>query len=115
MIRVTRSNTARKWRKKILKAVKGYRGKNSKLSTFAKEQFRQSFFNQYISRRLKKRDIKTLWIIRINALARQLGLSYSYLLKKLKSSNIFINKKMLSLLTQIDQNNLIQLIKLLPA
>lgn len=104
MIRVTHSNTTHKWRKKLLRKVKGYRGVNSKLPIFASEQYKQSLNNAYIGRKLKKRNFKTLWVQRINTGLHLVNNKYSAFIGKLKKNNILLNTKVLSILAQEDQN-----------
>jgi len=83
-------------RKKILKLAKGYRGSKSTLYRAANQQVMKSGQYAYVGRRLKKRDFRKLWIARINAAARQNGLSYSRFMDGLKKANIDINRKMLA-------------------
>jgi large subunit ribosomal protein L20 len=96
MIRITRGNIAANKRKKYLKLAKGYRGNNSRLSIFAKEQVKQSLYFAYKSRRLKKRFFKRLWIYRINTAARINLFNYSNYINLLRKNNIFLNKKILA-------------------
>ncbi len=102
MTRVKRGNVARKRRKKILKLAKGYRGSHSKLFRTANQQVMKALRYAYRDRRNKKRDFRRLWITRINAAARQQGMSYSQLINKLKKSNIQLNRKMLAQLAVLD-------------
>ncbi|MGI6469210.1 MAG: 50S ribosomal protein L20 [Syntrophomonadaceae bacterium] len=96
MPRVKRGITAHRRHKKILKLAKGYRGSKSKLFRVANEQVMKSGQYAYIHRRLKKRDFRRLWIARINAAARNNGLSYSRLVHGLKVAGVEINRKVLS-------------------
>ncbi len=102
MTRVKRGNVARKRRKKILKLAKGYRGSHSKLFRTANQQVMKALRNAYRDRRKRKRDFRRLWITRINAAARQHGLSYSQLAGKLKKAGVGLNRKMLAQLAMID-------------
>ena len=102
MTRVKRGNVARKRRKKILKLAKGYRGSHSKLFRTANQQVMKALRNAYRDRRKPKRDFRRLWITRINAAARQHGLSYSQLTGKLKKANVGLNRKMLAQLAMVD-------------
>jgi len=102
MVRIKRGNIAQKRRKKYLKLAKGYRGSNSRLSTYASEQIIQSLNFAYISRRLKKRFFRKLWIYRINAAARIRNNNYSHFIGNLRTSNIFLNKKILAFLAYND-------------
>jgi large subunit ribosomal protein L20 len=83
-------------RKKILKLAKGYFGSKHRLFKTAKEQVMKSLLYAYRDRRQKKRDFRKLWIVRINAAARNNGLSYSKLMHGLKLAGININRKMLA-------------------
>ncbi|NEO25662.1 MAG: 50S ribosomal protein L20 [Kamptonema sp. SIO4C4] len=102
MARVKRGNVARKRRKKILKLAKGFRGAHSKLFRTANQQVMKALRSAYRDRRKRKRDFRRLWIVRINAAARQNGISYSQLTGKLKSANIELNRKMLAQLAVAD-------------
>ncbi len=96
MPRVKRGVTSHRRHKKILKLAKGYRGSKSKLYRVANEQVMKSGQYAYIHRRLKKRDFRRLWIARINAAARNNGMSYSRLVHGLKVAGVDINRKILS-------------------
>lgn len=96
MSRVKRGIQSKKRKKKILELAKGYRGPKSKSYKIAKEQVMKSLQYAYRDRRVKKRDFRKLWIIRINAAARLNGLSYSHLIDGLKQAEIEINRKMLA-------------------
>lgn len=96
MPRVKRGNKRRLKRKKVLGQAKGYYQGKSKLYRYAKEAVDRGQKFAYIGRKLKKRDFRSLWIIRINAAARQNGLSYSRLMHGLSLAGIDINRKMLA-------------------
>jgi large subunit ribosomal protein L20 len=96
MSRVKRGNRRLKRRKKILKETKGYWGTKSKLHRAAKEQNLRSLAYAYRDRRQKKRNFRRLWIIRINAAARQLDMSYSQLIRGLNASGLTLNRKILA-------------------
>ncbi|GBF54673.1 LSU ribosomal protein L20p [Microcystis sp. 0824] len=102
MSRVKRGNVARKRRKKILKLAKGFRGSHSRLFRTANQQVMKALRNAYRDRRKRKRDFRRLWITRINAAARQQGISYSQLTGQLKKANILLNRKMLAQLAILD-------------
>ncbi|UUZ83216.1 50S ribosomal protein L20 [Paenibacillus sp. P26] len=91
-------------RKKILKLAKGYFGSKHRLFKTAKEQVMKSLLYAYRDRRQKKRDFRKLWIVRINAVARQNGLSYSKLMHGLKLAGVEVNRKMLADLAVNDIN-----------
>ena len=95
MSRVKRGVTAKKRHKKILKQARGYYGARSKVFRVAKQAVIKSLQYSYRDRRVKKRNIRRLWIININAAVRQYGLSYNLFIYKMKKSNININRKML--------------------
>jgi large subunit ribosomal protein L20 len=96
MPRVKRAVNAKKKRRTTLSRAKGYRGANSRSYRKAKEQVRQSLQYQYRDRRNKKREIRSLWIQRINAGARQNGLSYSVFMHGLKLAGVELDRKVLS-------------------
>ena len=96
MARVKGGVASIKRHKRVLKAAKGYFGSKHLLFKTAHEQVMHSYKYAYISRRLRKRDYRKLWIARINAAARMNGLSYSKLMNGLKIANVTINRKMLS-------------------
>ena len=102
MARVKRGNVARKRRKKILKLAKGFRGSHSKLFRTANQQVMKALRSAYRDRRRRKRDFRRLWITRINAAARQHGMSYSQLIGSLKKADIQLNRKMLAQLAVLD-------------
>jgi large subunit ribosomal protein L20 len=83
-------------RKKILKLAKGYFGSKHRLFKTAKEQVMKSLLYAYRDRRQNKRDFRRLWIVRINAAARQNGLSYSKLMHGLKLAEVTVNRKILA-------------------
>jgi large subunit ribosomal protein L20 len=83
-------------RKKILKAAKGYFGRRKNVWTVAKNAVEKGMKYAYEGRKQKKREFRKLWIQRINAGARQNGLSYSALMGKLNEANISLNRKVLA-------------------
>ena len=96
MPRVKRSTTAKKKRRTVLTKAKGYYGNKSRSYRAAKEQIQHSLQYAYRDRRNKKREIRRLWITRINAGARLNGLSYSVFMNGLKKSGVTLNRKALS-------------------
>ena len=102
MARVKRGNIARKRRNKILNLAKGFRGGNKNLFRTANQRVMKALCNAYRDRRRRKRDFRRLWISRINASARINGTNYSKLINGMKSSEIIINRKMLSQLALSD-------------
>ena len=95
-MRIKRGVNAVKKRRKILKQAKGYRGAKSKLYRIARQAVMKSGNYAYVGRKLKKRDFRSLWIARINAVARLNGLSYSKFMYGLKSAGITLNRKVLA-------------------
>ena len=96
MPRVKRSVHARKKRRTVLNRAKGYYGAKSRSYRAAKEQVQHSLQYMYRDRRNKKREIRRLWITRINAACRAEGVNYSTFMNGLKKSGIELNRKMLS-------------------
>jgi len=95
-MRVKRSITARKKRRKVLKLAKGYFGARSRLYTVAAEAVDRALKFSFRDRRARKRDFRKLWIARINAAARLNNVTYSRLMDGLKKANISINRKILA-------------------
>ena len=83
-------------RKKIMKMAKGYWGARSKVHTIAKTHVEKGLVHAYRDRKLKKREFRSLWIIRINAAARANGTTYSRLINLLEKKGIDINRKLLA-------------------
>ena len=96
MPRVKRSVHARKKRRKVLEQAKGYWGRKNSSYKLAKEQVDRSLVYAYRDRKVKKRDFRGLWIVRINAAARENEISYSRLMDGLKKAGNDINRKMLA-------------------
>ncbi len=96
MPRVKRGNKRVQRRKKILALAKGYRGTKSKLYRSAKESVERALKFAYVGRKLKKRDFRSLWIVRISAAAKLNGLNYSQLIHGLKVAGIDLNRKILA-------------------
>ena len=95
-MRIKRSVNALKKRRKIFKLSKGYFGNKSKSYRIARQAVMKSLNYAYIGRRRRKRDFRKLWISRINAAARQNGLSYSKLMHGLSVAGISLNRKILA-------------------
>ncbi len=96
MARIKRAVNAQKKKRKVMKLAKGYWGAKSKQYRAATEQVRRSLRYAYKGRKLRKRDFRRLWIVRINAAARLSGMSYSTFMGGLKKANITVNRKMLA-------------------
>ncbi len=96
MPRVKRGVPGSKRRKKVLKRAKGYFGARSKLHSVATEAVDKAEKYAYRDRRQRKREFRGLWIARINAAARQTGVSYSRLMAGLKAANVEVDRKVLA-------------------
>ena len=96
MARVKRSVHSKKKRREVLEAAKGYRGLKKNSYRKAKEQMLKSLSYAYRDRRTRKRDFRRLWIIRINAGARQNGMSYNQMMHGLKLAEVELDRKVLA-------------------
>ncbi|HHZ88081.1 MAG TPA: 50S ribosomal protein L20 [Chromatiaceae bacterium] len=96
MARVKRGVTARKRHNKVLKEAKGYRGARSRVYRVAKQAVIKAGQYAYRDRRQRKRQFRTLWISRINAAARECGMSYSRLIDGLNKASIEVDRKVLA-------------------
>lgn len=96
MARIKGGLNARKKHNRVLKLAKGYRGARSKQYRVAKQSVMRALNSSFSGRKQRKRDMRSLWIVRINAAARINGLSYSRLMHGLKLADVEINRKMLS-------------------
>lgn len=96
MARVKRGVTAHAKHKKVLKLAKGFRGRNSKVYTVAKEKVEKALVYSYRDRRAKKRSFRSLWIARINAAVRPEGLTYSRFMNGLSQAGIALDRKILA-------------------
>jgi len=104
MARVKRGVMAQKKRRKLLKAVKGFRGARGVRYRAANEALLHSLIYAFRDRRVRKRDFRSLWIARINAAARQEGMTYSRFMSGLKKEGLTINRKVLADLAANDQD-----------
>ena len=112
MPRVKRGFKARQRRNKVLKAAKGFRGGHSKLYKTAFITLSRARMFAYRDRRTRKRDFRSLWIARINAAARQNGLSYSKLMGGLHKAGIELDRKVLADMAARDPNAFAQVANL---
>jgi large subunit ribosomal protein L20 len=96
MPRSVNSVASKERRKKVFKAAKGYFGRRKNVLTVAKNAVDKANAYAFVGRKLKKRQYRSLWIVRINAAVRPHGLSYSQFIKKLADNNIDINRKVLA-------------------
>ena len=102
MARVKRSVHARKKRRKVLGEAKGYWGLKKSNYKYAKEQVERSLAYAYRDRKVRKREFRKLWIMRINAGARAHGLSYNQFMHGLKAANVELDRKVLADLAVVD-------------
>ena len=96
MARIKGGMNAKKKHNRVLKLAKGYRGARSKQYRVAKQSVMRALTSAFAGRKQKKRDMRSLWIVRINAAARLNGLSYSKMMHGLKLANVDMNRKMLA-------------------
>jgi len=96
MPRSVNSVAKRARRKKVLKQAKGYFGRRKNVWTVAKNAVEKAMLYSYRDRKAKKRNFRSLWIMRINAAARQQGMSYSQFMGKVKANEIGLNRKVLA-------------------
>lgn len=96
MVRVKRGVTQRRRHKKVLKAAKGFRGQRGNLFRQAKQAVMKAGLHAYHHRRTKKRDLRAVWIIRINAATREQGMSYSRFIAALQAQGILLDRKILA-------------------
>ncbi|HNF48401.1 MAG TPA: 50S ribosomal protein L20 [Chitinophagales bacterium] len=102
MPRSVNAVAAKARKKKVLKQTKGYFGRRKNVWTVAKNAFDKAQGYAYVGRKNKKRDYRSLWIVRINAAVREFGMSYSVFIKKLADAKIDINRKVLADLAMND-------------
>ena len=96
MPRSTNSVASKDRKKKVYKLAKGYYGRRKNVWTVTKNAVEKGLAYAFVGRKLKKRDYRSLWIVRINAAIRPYGMSYSVFMNKLKIAGIDVNRKMLS-------------------
>jgi large subunit ribosomal protein L20 len=111
MPRVTKSVTAKARHKKVLSATKGHYGARSRLYKTAKQSNIKSLQYAFRDRKNRKREFRALWIARINAGSRALGVSYSVLINGLSKSNILLDRKTLSDLAINDASTFEKIVK----
>src|SRR6201993_3288300 len=103
MARVKRAVNAQKKRREVLEKASGYRGQRGRLYRKAKEQLLHSATYEYRDRKQRKGDFRQLWITRINAAARQNGITYNRLIQGLKLAGVEVDRKILADLAVTDQ------------
>lgn len=111
-MRVKRGFKARRRRKKVLKLAKGFRGGRSKLFRTAADAVDKALNYAYRDRRVKKRNFRRLWIVRINAAARMNNISYSKFISGLKKKNVAIDRKILAELAISNPNDFSKIVDL---
>ena len=111
MPRVKRGVTARARHKKVLALAKGYRGRRKNVYRVAKQAVMKAGQYAYRDRRQRKRQVRRLWIARINAAARQYGLSYSKFMNGLKKAAVEIDRKVLADIAVFDNTAFAQLVE----
>lgn len=111
MARVKRAVNARKSHKKVLERAKGYKGARSRRFKTANEQVMHAMQDSYRDRRSRKRQFRKLWISRINAAARQNGITYSQFIAGLKAADVEIDRKMLAEMAVSDPDAFAQLVE----
>jgi len=102
---------SRRRRRKILKQAKGYWGRRKNVYTVAKNAVEKGLLYQYRDRKVRKREFRKLWIVRINAASRRNGTTYSNLIHGLKQNNIEINRKMLADIAVNDPDTFTAIVK----
>ena len=111
MSRIKGAVVTRKRRNRVLKNAKGYWGAKSKHFKMAKQAVMKSGNYAYIGRKHRKRDFRRLWITRISAACRSLGVSYSVFMNSIKKKGINLNRKMLSEIAISNMNNFSSIVK----
>ena len=111
MVRVTKAKIAKKRHKKVLSSTKGHYGARSRLYKTAKQSHIKALQYAFRDRKNKKRSFRNIWIARINAASRDLGVSYSKLISGLTKNNIIIDRKILSDLAINDISTFEEIVK----
>ena len=109
-MRATNAAASRKRRKRTLESAKGFRLRRSKLYRYAKDAIEHGQQYAYRDRKNKKRTFRGLWNLRINAAAREAGITYSRLIEGLKAANVDINRKVLADLAATDSSAFCELV-----
>lgn len=111
-MRIKYSVARNKRKKRILKLAKGYYGDKSRRLRMATQQVKKSLVHAYVGRKDKKGDMRSLWIVRINAAVRENGMNYSRFIDGLNKSGIKLNRKMLSEMAIKDPASFKQLVEI---
>jgi large subunit ribosomal protein L20 len=114
MPRVKRGFKARRRRNKVLKMAKGYRGARSRLFKTATEAVDRALKYAYRDRRVRKREMRSLWIVRISAAAKQNGVSYSRFIGGLKKAGVGLDRRVLSEMAIHDPDHFSHLVRMIP-
>jgi len=110
-MRIKRGTLHSKRKRNIRKAVKGFQGRRKNLWRTSMEAYRKSLVHAYTGRKRKKREFRRLWIIRINALCRELGVTYSTFMHQLKTKGISLDRKVLAYMAVNDKEGFAQLVE----
>lgn len=111
-MRVKGGNKRKERRKKILQLAKGFKGKRGTCFKVAKQRVMKALKNAYFGRKLRKRDFRSLWILRINAASRLRGLNYSSFMHGLQEARVGLNRKMLAEIAVRDESTFDKLVLL---
>lgn len=114
-MRIKRGKTAKARHKKFLKMARGYRGARSKLYETARETVERALVYAYRDRKVRKREFRSLWIMRINAAAREHGMSYSKFIHALGQAGIVLNRKVLADIAVRDKDAFAQIAQIAKA
>ena len=114
-MRVKGGNVRKERRKRIFKLAKGFKGKRHSCYRIAKQRVMKALRNAYIGRKLKKREYRSLWIVRVSAASRARGLAYSRFMQGLRDAGIGLNRKMLADIAVRDEKAFAQLVELAKA
>jgi len=112
MTRATNAPATKKRKTKVLKAAKGFRGARRKTFRLANESVRRAMAFSYRDRKVRKRDFRSLWIIRIGIKAKEYGLSYSKFIDGLKKAKVLLDRKILAELAVNNENVFAKLVEL---
>jgi large subunit ribosomal protein L20 len=110
MPRATNSPASRARRKRVIVEAKGYRGRRSKLFRYAKDARMKGKYWAYRDRKARKRNVRSLWIVRLNAAVRTHGMSYNRFIEGLKAANILLDRKVLSDIAIQDEGAFAQIV-----
>ncbi len=112
MAKIKHSVATKKRKKRVLKKAKGFWGDRSKQFQQARRTLNRAMVYSYRDRRVKKREFRQLWIIRINAACRQAGMTYSNFINGLKKANVNLDRKILADLAVTDNNAFMKLVEI---